>query len=74
MNPYETDKLLNEYLLFHYAAPGEILPWPGGPHDALDYAVRCVTECLDTKSLPPSARALDVGCAVGRSSDRKSVV
>lgn len=68
MNPYETDKLLNEYLLFHYAAPGEILPWPGGPHDALDYAVRCVTECLDTKSLPPSARALDVGCAVGRSS------
>ena len=68
MNPYETDKLLNEYLLFHYGAPTEILPGPGGPHDALDYAVRCVTECLDTKSLPSSARALDVGCAVGRSS------
>ncbi len=67
MNPYETDKLLHEYLLFHYARPEEILPWPEGPRSALDYAVRCVSECLDLAALPPDARALDVGCAVGRS-------
>ncbi len=68
MNPYETDKLLHEYLLFHYGTPAEVLPWPAGPYDALDYAVRCVSECVDLALLPPGARALDVGCAVGRSS------
>jgi putative 4-mercaptohistidine N1-methyltranferase len=68
MNPYETDKLLNEYLLFHYGSDADILPWSAGPHAALGYAVRCVTECLDASALPQNARALDVGCAVGRSS------
>lgn len=68
MNPYETDKLLHEYLLFHYGRPEEVLPWPAGPKDALDYPVRCVTECVDVAALPPQARALDLGCAVGRSS------
>lgn len=67
MNPYETDKLLNEYLLFHYGKPEEVLPWPAGPREALDYPARCVSECVDTASLPAGARALDVGCAVGRS-------
>ena len=66
MNPYETEKLLNEYLLFHYGADDEILPWPMGPHGALGYPVRCVTQCLG--AVPGNARALDVGCAVGRSS------
>ncbi len=68
MNPYETEKLLNEYLLFHYGADEEVLPWPGGPLDALDYPQRCVAECLEVAALPGNARALDVGCAVGRSS------
>lgn len=67
MNIYETDQLLAEYLLFHYGEDNEILPWPGGPADALRYPLRCVTECFDLKSLPPNARALDLGCAVGRS-------
>lgn len=67
MNPYETDKLLHEYLLFHYARPEEILPWPEGPRGALDYAVRCVTECVEAAAVPAGARALDLGCAVGRS-------
>ena len=65
-NPYESDKLLGEYLLFHYGSAAEVLPWSGGPVAALDYPVRCVTECVDVASLPPGARALDVGCAVGR--------
>lgn len=66
MNIYETDKLLSEYLLFHYGTRDEIAPPAGGEH-ALDYAVRCVTECLDLALVPEGARALDLGCAVGRS-------
>ncbi len=68
MNPYETDKLVAEYLLFHYGAPHEVLPWEFGPSSALNFPARCVTECVDLAALPAAARALDVGCAVGRSS------
>ena len=66
-NFYETDKLLAEYLLFHYGTPEEVLPWAGGPREALGYPVRCVSECVDAARLPEKARALDLGCAVGRS-------
>jgi putative 4-mercaptohistidine N1-methyltranferase len=66
VNVYETEKLLAEYLLFHYGAPDEILPYPFGPRDALEYPARCLSECVG--ALPPHARALDLGCAVGRSS------
>lgn len=64
---YETDVLLNEYLHFHYSSGYEPLltqlqlnlpPFP----------VRCVTDCLDIADLPRNATALDLGCAVGRSS------
>ena len=68
MNIYETDRLLAEYLLFHYGEDAEVLPWPAGPASALRYPVRCVTECFDFSDLSPQARALDLGCAVGRSS------
>lgn len=67
MNPYETDKLLREYLLFHYGKREEVMPWPTGPQDGFDYPLRCVSECLDVAALPLNARALDLGCAVGRS-------
>ena len=67
MNPYETEKLLNEYLLFHYGADADILPWAWGPREALGYPIRCVSECVDITALPGNARALEVGCAVGRS-------
>lgn len=67
MNPYETQRLLDEYLLFHYGSPEEILPWPQGPRAALGFAERVVTETLDASALPANARALDLGCAVGRS-------
>jgi putative 4-mercaptohistidine N1-methyltranferase len=68
LNIYETERLLSEYLLFHYGEDAEVLPWPGGPVDALRYPVRCVSECFDLSRLPPEGRALDLGCAVGRSS------
>jgi len=65
---YESVAALNEYLLFHYGSEEEILPYTFGPRDALNFAVRTVSECLDLNSLPADARAFDVGCAVGRSS------
>ncbi len=67
MNVYETEKLLSEYLLFHYAAADEILPPHYGGEEALFYPVRCVTECVNAAALALGARALDLGCAVGRS-------
>lgn len=67
MNFYETDKAVSEYLLFHYGRPEEVLPYDFGPVSALNYPIRCVSECLDVARLPAVARALDVGCAVGRS-------
>ena len=67
-NPYESQELLAQYLLFHYGSAREVLPWPMGPSDALDYAVRAVSEPLEDYAVPADARALDIGCAVGRSS------
>lgn len=66
-NIYETDRLVREYLLFHYGSADEILPHPAGPRDALDFAVRCVSELINPAALGPDTRALDIGCAVGRS-------
>jgi putative 4-mercaptohistidine N1-methyltranferase len=62
---YESEKLLAEYLLFHYGTAAEVLPYEDGPHAALGYPVRCVTECFAGAT---GDRALDLGCAVGRSS------
>lgn len=63
---YETDDLVHQYLLFHYGGHKEQLPWSFGPAEALDFPLRCVTEGVDPATLPGHARALDVGCAVGR--------
>lgn len=64
---YESDRALQEYLLFHYGASEELLPYEYGPHGALNFAVRCVSGCIQPNRLKPGARALDLGCAVGRS-------
>ena len=63
---YETERALSEYLLFHYGSPAQTMPWSFGPATAFNYPARCVSECLDTARLPAQARALDLGCAVGR--------
>jgi len=65
---YETEKLLHEYLLFHYGEAEQQMPWESGPRDALFFPVRAVSENIDTASLGADASALDIGCAVGRSS------
>lgn len=68
MSRYESDKVISQYLLFHYGTQEETLPYPFGPHDALDFPMRSVIECLDVISLPVHAKALELGCAVGRAS------
>jgi len=60
---YETDKLLAEYLLFHFGEPEQVLSWPEGPRQALGFPARIVKHF----SRGEVKRALDLGCAVGRS-------
>lgn len=64
---YESEKLLSEYLLFHFGTAEEILPsgreWPAGMREALGFPVRTVARF----SPGEVASGLDLGCAVGRS-------
>ncbi len=64
---YETDRAVSEYLLFHYGRSEEILPYATGPHAALNYPVRCVEHFAGDIGYHQKMRALDLGCAVGRS-------
>ena len=68
LNPYESEKLLAEYLLFLYGSEEEIFGRIPAPRDARDFPVRCVHELINSGALPHFARALDLGCSVGRSS------
>lgn len=70
-NIYETGEALAQYLLFHYGSEKEILPYDFGPVEALEYPARCARlafSCLEAGDWPGGLRALDLGCAVGRSS------
>jgi putative 4-mercaptohistidine N1-methyltranferase len=64
---YESDKLLAEYLLFHFGTADEILPpsrtWPAGMREALDFAKRTPAHFSEGTV----KRGLDLGCAVGQS-------
>ena len=62
---YESDLLVDQYLLFHYGTAEDQLPYSFGPRDALFYPIRCVSEFLP--EIGTVNRALDLGCAVGRS-------
>lgn len=57
-NPYETDELLGQYLDFHYG-PGHF--------DVPNYPKACIEQAL-AHHTGTTGRALDLGCAVGRSS------
>lgn len=57
INPYETDELLNQYLAFHY---GETYFGVG------NYPAVCAQICVSHLKNRPRRRALDLGCAVGR--------
>lgn len=62
-NPYESERVLAEYLYFHYP-PDDAGPLPI-PVGAVGFPRRVVAELLDATQ--GADRALDVGCAVGRS-------
>jgi putative 4-mercaptohistidine N1-methyltranferase len=64
-NVYESDFLVDQYLLFHYGTAEDQLPYSFGPRDALFYPTRCVNDFLP--AIGSVQRALDLGCAVGRS-------
>ena len=66
-NPYESTKLLGEYLLFHYGKEDEVLPWSEGPVEALGFTSRTVEALIEDKDFNADSKALDVGCAVGAS-------
>ena len=59
-NPYETDDLVSQYLEFHYG--GEYFNVP-------NFAKACADICIEQARLAgiQTNRALDIGCAVGRS-------
>ncbi len=65
-NPYESEKLVAEYLFFHYADAETVSGGMPVPREALDFPARLVTELTDFSR--PAERVLDLGCAVGRSS------
>ncbi len=67
-NYYETDRGLSEYLLFHYGVAGKGLSPLTSAFQQGNFPERCVTESLSVRSLPKKARALELGCAVGRAS------
>lgn len=67
MNIYESERLLSEYLFFHYGTPEEIsadTPFVFPPA-SLEFPLECVRFF---GGINPGTRALDVGCAVGRAS------
>lgn len=55
---YETARMIDEYMAFHYG--GEYFQVP-------NYPARCARLCLQMMEGRPRERALDLGCAVGRS-------
>ena len=67
-NDYESDRQLSEYLLLHYGEVEDTMPYAFGPEDSLYFPRRCVDELLQHARLGPQSTALDLGCAVGRSS------
>jgi putative 4-mercaptohistidine N1-methyltranferase len=65
---YESDAAVEQYLLFHYGTPEQICPLLPDARTACGFPARCVSEPLRRIKLEKHARALDLGCAVGRSS------
>ena len=45
-NKYETEKLIGEYLIFHFGKSDELLLYGFGPTESLDFPKRCALECI----------------------------
>ena len=46
-NVYETDKLVNQYMAFHYADKEKYFKYNFGPKDHLEFPSRCAKLCLE---------------------------
>ncbi len=68
MSFYESDDAVAQYLLFHYGTPEQICPLLPEARAACGFPARCVSESIRHLDLRRRGRALDLGCAVGRSS------
>jgi 5-histidylcysteine sulfoxide synthase/putative 4-mercaptohistidine N1-methyltranferase len=69
-NVYETEQLLNQYLLLHYGNHEDTISHGFLPPEVIDFPKRCaqlLCEMTEKYNVSPN-RALDVGCAVGGSS------
>ena len=73
---YESDAAVEQYLLFHYGTPAQICPLLPDARPACGFPARCVSESMNRIQLDErtgslwrqQGRALDLGCATGRSS------
>ncbi|OWZ03479.1 hypothetical protein PHMEG_00024781 [Phytophthora megakarya] len=63
---YESERAVHEYLQFHYEEPSTIVPYSFAPLDALQFLPRTVERCAKLTPTSHLGRALDIGCAVGR--------
>ena len=59
MNVYELDSAVSQYIEFHYGETYFNVP---------NFPVTCIEHCMKAAGDVPRARALDLGCATGRSS------
>ena len=59
MNPYETDELIAQYIEFHYGKTY---------YDVANYPAKCAQICTQLIEDGNKGKALDLGCAVGRTS------
>jgi 5-histidylcysteine sulfoxide synthase/putative 4-mercaptohistidine N1-methyltranferase len=68
-NVYETEQMVNDYMVLHYGEASDQMPYAFGPQGATAFPQRCASLVVDTaKRLGlPLGTALDVGCAVGGS-------
>lgn len=69
-HPYETQKMLSDYLLLHFGDSEQQMPFMNALNGATKFPKRCsdlVNEWADKIGLTRN-RALDIGCAVGGAS------
>ncbi|MBX9770716.1 MAG: 5-histidylcysteine sulfoxide synthase [Candidatus Obscuribacterales bacterium] len=71
-NQYETQLLVDQYMLLHFGDKDNQMPYAKGPAEALEFPSRCADLLIEwTKKLSlPQEKVLDIGCAVGGSSFR----
>ena len=66
VNPYETRRYLQEYLLFHYGRPKQLCSFAFVPRELLRFHERLRSDYLPPLNARQPTHALDLGCAVGR--------